>query len=67
MTDADGVGQSAGLWRLAAALFTASFATFSLLYSVQPLLPDFARDFRLSAATSSLAHAAMQTLRRHEG
>ena len=33
----------------------AGFATFSLLYCVQPLLPAFAQDFRVSPAESSLA------------
>ena len=37
------------------AIFSAGFATFALLYCVQPLLPVFARDFRVSAAASSLA------------
>src|SRR5271165_2975489 len=37
------------------ALFAAGFATFSLLYCVQPLLPAFARDFRVSPAEASLA------------
>ena len=41
--------------RIAAALFLAGFATFSLLYCVQPLLPEFARDFGVGAAESSLA------------
>jgi YNFM family putative membrane transporter len=41
-----------------AALFMAGFATFSLLYCTQPLLPEFAREFRLSAAASSLAVSA---------
>lgn len=36
------------------ALFAAGFATFALLYSVQPLLPVFARDFDVHAAASSL-------------
>lgn len=36
------------------ALFSAGFATFALLYSVQPLMPVFARDFHVSAAQSSL-------------
>lgn len=36
------------------ALFSAGFATFALLYSVQPLMPVFARDFRVSAAQASL-------------
>jgi MFS transporter, YNFM family, putative membrane transport protein len=37
------------------ALFSAGFATFALLYCVQPLMPVFARDFRVSAAESSLS------------
>lgn len=37
------------------ALFAAGFATFSLLYCVQPLMPVFAREFRVSAAQSSLS------------
>lgn len=41
--------------RLTLAMLFAGFSTFSLLYSVQPLLPEFARDFRLSAEAASLA------------
>src|SRR5881275_2603247 len=37
------------------ALFSAGFATFALLYCVQPLMPVFARDFHVSAAESSLS------------
>ena len=37
------------------ALFSAGFATFALLYCVQPLMPVFARDFHLTAAQSSLS------------
>lgn len=37
------------------ALFCAGFATFALLYCVQPLLPLLAGHFSVSAATSSLA------------
>src|SRR5579885_2152625 len=37
------------------ALFSAGFATFALLYFVQPLMPVFARDFHVSAAESSLS------------
>ncbi len=37
------------------ALFSAGFATFALLYCVQPLMPVFAADFRVSAAQSSLS------------
>ncbi|MBV1838481.1 MFS transporter [Acetobacter estunensis] len=40
--------------RASVALFLAGFATFSLLYCVQPLLPVFARDFGVSPASSSL-------------
>ena len=40
--------------RIRVALFLAGFATFSLLYSVQPLLPEFARTFGVGAAASSL-------------
>jgi YNFM family putative membrane transporter len=36
------------------ALFSAGFATFALLYCVQPLMPVFARDFGVSAAQASL-------------
>ena len=43
------------LWRITLALFVAGFTTFSLIYSVQPLLSEFAREFRVDAATSSLA------------
>jgi YNFM family putative membrane transporter len=37
------------------ALFTAGFATFGLLYCVQPLMPEFSRDYAVSAATSALS------------
>ncbi len=37
------------------ALFLAGFATFSLLYCVQPLLPSFARDYGIAPAHASLA------------
>jgi len=40
--------------RTTLALFTAGFATFALLYCVQPLMPVFARDFHVSGAASSL-------------
>ena len=45
----------ARLWRITLALFMAGFATFSLIYSVQPLLAEFGREFHLDAAASSLA------------
>jgi YNFM family putative membrane transporter len=37
------------------ALFAAGFATFGLLYCVQPLMPEFSRDYAVSAATSALS------------
>ena len=37
------------------ALFAAGFATFGLLYCVQPLMPQFSADYGVSAATSSLS------------
>jgi YNFM family putative membrane transporter len=40
--------------RAGAAFFLAGFATFSLLYCVQPLLPLFAQEFSVSPAQSSL-------------
>jgi len=41
--------------RVTLALFLAGFATFSLLYCVQPLLPEFTAEFGVSPAHSSLA------------
>jgi YNFM family putative membrane transporter len=41
--------------RISIALFLAGFASFSLLYCVQPLLPAFTGDFHVGAAESSLA------------
>ena len=40
------------------ALFAAGWATFSLLYCVQPLLPEFGREFHVGAAASALALSA---------
>ncbi len=37
------------------AMFLAGFASFSLIYCVQPLLPDFVRYFQISPVKSSLA------------
>lgn len=37
------------------AVFAAGFSTFALLYCVQPLLPEFSREFGIGAAESSLA------------
>ena len=44
--------------RISFALFVGGFVTFSLLYSVQPLLPTIAEEFGVNAATSSLALSA---------
>ena len=41
--------------RVGFALFLVGFASFSLLYCVQPLLPAFSRSFAISPAQSSLA------------
>ena len=37
------------------AMFAAGFSTFALVYCVQPLMPELARTFRVTAATSALA------------
>ncbi len=37
------------------ALFLVGFASFSLIYCVQPLLPAFSQSFQISPASSSLA------------
>ena len=44
--------------RISAALFAAGLATFAQLYSTQPLLPDLAHRFSLSAAQSALSVSA---------
>ncbi|MCC2975795.1 MFS transporter [Sphingomonas sp. PL-96] len=41
--------------RISLALFLAGFATFSLIYCVQPLLPEFAQDFVVAPGVASLA------------
>lgn len=43
------------MWRISGALFIAGFATFSLIWCTQPLLPDFATHFGISPTASSLA------------
>jgi MFS transporter, YNFM family, putative membrane transport protein len=53
--DAKIVYGTAAFWRTNLALFSAGFATFAVLYCVQPLLPLFSRDFGVSAAAASLA------------
>jgi len=45
-------------WRASAALFLAAFSVFAAVYSVQPLLPVFAVEFGLDAATSSVSLSA---------
>lgn len=37
------------------ALFSAGFATFGLLYCVQPLMPEFSREYGINEATSALS------------
>lgn len=44
--------------RASFALFCAGFATFALLYCVQPLLPQLTQAFAISSASSSLALSA---------
>ncbi|MGR9169878.1 MFS transporter [Rhizobium sp. KDH_Rht_773_N] len=52
----DYLTRGSGAYRRASlALFLSGFATFSLLYCVQPLLPSFSREFAVSPAESSLA------------
>lgn len=43
----------AGYRRLSVALFAAGLATFAMLYSTQPLLPELVRDFEVSPAEST--------------
>ena len=45
----------AAFWRATAPLFFGGFCTFALLYSVQPLMPVFAREFAISPAVASLS------------
>jgi YNFM family putative membrane transporter len=49
---------SAAFLRTNLALFAAGFATFALLYTVQPLLPIFTSSFHVSPAASSLSLSA---------
>ena len=46
---------TAAFLRATLALFAAGFTTFALLYTVQPILPLFSAQFRLSPAASSLS------------
>lgn len=41
--------------RITVAMFLAGFATFALVYNLQPLLPVFSQEFGVSAAQSSLS------------
>jgi YNFM family putative membrane transporter len=45
---------SRAYWRASLALLFAGYATFSLLYCVQPLLPEFTKAFGVSPAVSAL-------------
>ena len=46
---------TAAFLRVTLALFSAGFATFALLYCLQPILPVLSQDFGISPANSSLA------------
>ncbi|KMZ11572.1 Permease of the major facilitator superfamily [Candidatus Burkholderia humilis] len=46
---------SRAYWRASLALLFAGYATFSLLYCVQPLLPEFTKAFGVSPAGSALS------------
>src|SRR6266702_958131 len=48
------LGGTAQFRRTNLALFLSGFATFALLYGVQPLMPVFAAEFNVSPAASSL-------------
>jgi YNFM family putative membrane transporter len=56
LKDKTGIARGTPEFRKASfALFLAGFATFAVLYTVQPLLPIFAQEFVVSPAESSLA------------
>jgi YNFM family putative membrane transporter len=46
---------SAAFWRANLALFVGGLVTFAALYATQPLLPTFADEFQVPAATASLS------------
>ena len=48
----------AAFWRITGPLAFGGFCTFALLYSVQPLMPMFAREFAVSPALASLSLSA---------
>lgn len=54
-SDAYLVRGTAAYRRATFALFCAGFATFAMIYAVQPILPQLAQHFFLSSASSSLA------------
>jgi len=37
------------------ALFAGGFTTFAVLYGIQPLMPEFSRDFNISPTVASLS------------
>lgn len=46
---------TAGFRRVSRALFAGGFVTFAILYSTQPLMPDFSREFHVSPTVASLS------------
>ena len=48
----------ARFWSICFALFLGAFATFGMLYCVQPIMPAFARTFSVSPAAASLSLSA---------
>ncbi len=44
--------------KIIVALFISGFTIFSILYSVQPLIPHFTKSFNISETTASLALSA---------
>lgn len=46
---------SSGFWRTNLALFAAGFCNFSMLYDVQPLMPEFSKTFHVNAVDASLS------------
>jgi YNFM family putative membrane transporter len=56
--DAPVVARGTRFWRVNFGLFLGSFASFAMLYCVQPLMPTFTRAFSISPAASSLSLSA---------
>jgi YNFM family putative membrane transporter len=52
------IARGARFWRTNFGLFLGSFATFAMLYCVQPLMPSFTRAFSISPAAASLSLSA---------